>query len=369
MQNSETYPNQNPDFPTPFFEETPQQTAGASIDLGLQYSFRFQGTASEYFGIWIVNILLTIITLGLYAPWAKVRRLRYFYGNTWFIQRRFDFTGLPSKILIGRIIALVIYGAISLAMKYSVELLLAGLLLIFLAVPWLVRSTIRFRARNSKFGNSRFFFAGSNKSAYWCFLKCVAVTVFTLGLFFPAAVWLYKRECLNHLYIGQLNFKLNADWPAYMRAMYMPVFIFMAAMAVLAAVLGLMYSMGGGLGVKYYTGLFLLAYLIGYLFVWPLMMARIFITSWNSTSINRSRFTAGCSQWRYAWIILSNWLAKIISLGLLTPWAAIRLYKYQTESLKLVLADNPDDLMNQLQQDHNAVAEELSEIFDLDISL
>jgi len=34
-----------------------------------------------------------------------------------------------------------------------------------------------------------------------------------------------------------------------------------------------------------------------------------------------------------------------------------------------VLTDNPDDLMNQLQQDHNAVAEELSEIFDLDISL
>ena len=40
--------------------------------------FRFTGTAREYFGIWIVNILLTIVTLGIYSAWAKVRRMRYF---------------------------------------------------------------------------------------------------------------------------------------------------------------------------------------------------------------------------------------------------------------------------------------------------
>ena len=158
---------------------------------------------------------------------------------------------------------------------------LRQLLLIFFAVPWLIRSSFRFRVRNSKFGNSRFFYAGSNKSAYWCFLKCVLITAFTTGLFFPVAVWLYKRECLNQLYAGQLN----ADWPAYMRAMYMPVFLFIGAMA------------------------------------------------------------------------------------LLTPWAAIRLYKYQAESLKLVLIDHPDHLINQQQQEHSAIAEELSDIFDLDIAL
>lgn len=42
----------------------------------------FQGTASEYFRIWIVNICLTILTLGVYSAWAKVRRNQYFYANT-----------------------------------------------------------------------------------------------------------------------------------------------------------------------------------------------------------------------------------------------------------------------------------------------
>jgi uncharacterized membrane protein YjgN (DUF898 family) len=44
--------------------------------------FSFTGGASEYFGIWIVNVLLSILTLGIYSAWAKVRNKRYFYGNT-----------------------------------------------------------------------------------------------------------------------------------------------------------------------------------------------------------------------------------------------------------------------------------------------
>jgi glutaredoxin len=41
-------------------------------------SFTFTGNSKEYFGIWIVNTLLRIITLGIYSPWAKVRKRRYF---------------------------------------------------------------------------------------------------------------------------------------------------------------------------------------------------------------------------------------------------------------------------------------------------
>ena len=133
MQNSEHVSHLNV---SPSYEIESRTEATTSFELGRQYKFRFKGTASEYFGIWIVNILLTIITLGLYAPWAKVRRLRYFYGNTWFIQRRFDFTGLPTKILVGRLIALAIYGAFTLAMKYSASMVLVGFVLIFLAIPW-----------------------------------------------------------------------------------------------------------------------------------------------------------------------------------------------------------------------------------------
>ena len=66
--------------------------------------FTFTGTGREYFGIWIVNILLTILTLGIYSAWAKVRRTRYFYGNTRLAGASFDYHARPVQILIGRIV-------------------------------------------------------------------------------------------------------------------------------------------------------------------------------------------------------------------------------------------------------------------------
>ena len=46
------------------------------------YRMSFTGSAGEYFRIWIVNLFLTIITLGIYLPWAKIRQRKYLYGNT-----------------------------------------------------------------------------------------------------------------------------------------------------------------------------------------------------------------------------------------------------------------------------------------------
>src|ERR1700684_1505521 len=78
----------------------------------------FTGSGGEYFGIWIVNLLLTIVTLGIYSAWAKVRRLQYFYRHTELAGSSFDFHGSAARILIGRVIALVML----IAYNYSVRL-------------------------------------------------------------------------------------------------------------------------------------------------------------------------------------------------------------------------------------------------------
>jgi uncharacterized membrane protein YjgN (DUF898 family) len=44
--------------------------------------FRFTGTGGEYFRIWIVNVMLSVVTFGIYSAWAKARRLQYFYRHT-----------------------------------------------------------------------------------------------------------------------------------------------------------------------------------------------------------------------------------------------------------------------------------------------
>lgn len=67
--------------------------------------FSFTGSGSEYFRIWIVNLLLTIVTFGIYSAWAKVRRTQYFYNNTHVAGSSFDYHGKPLSILKGRAIA------------------------------------------------------------------------------------------------------------------------------------------------------------------------------------------------------------------------------------------------------------------------
>jgi uncharacterized membrane protein YjgN (DUF898 family) len=94
--------------------------------------FRFTGNGREYFAIWIVNLLLSIITLGIYSAWAKVRREQYFHRNTLLDDQPFEYTGNPVRILIGRIVALVVIGVGSALQEVSVTLALVVTVIFFL---------------------------------------------------------------------------------------------------------------------------------------------------------------------------------------------------------------------------------------------
>lgn len=69
---TETQPDPKPFGVASNAASTLGSTPGAPIP------FRFTGTGSEYFRIWIVNWLLTLLTLGIYSAWAKVRRIQFF---------------------------------------------------------------------------------------------------------------------------------------------------------------------------------------------------------------------------------------------------------------------------------------------------
>lgn len=73
----------------------PSGTVDASRRSLLQLAFA--GVADDYFRIWIVNLLLTLVTVGLWSPWAKVRKRRYFYGHTWLANANFEYHGNPVR--------------------------------------------------------------------------------------------------------------------------------------------------------------------------------------------------------------------------------------------------------------------------------
>jgi len=143
--------------------------------------FHFTGKAGEYFGIWIVNLFLTIVTLGIYSAWAKVRKKRYFYGNTWVAGANFDFHGNPVAILKGRLLAFAAFAAYTLAGHYSPKVAALIALAIMPAVPWLLVRSFAFNALNSSYRNLRFHFRAGYADglrAIWPLFLVPALIVF-----------------------------------------------------------------------------------------------------------------------------------------------------------------------------------------------
>src|SRR5256885_9696338 len=125
----------------------------------------FTAKAGEYFRIWIVNLFFTLITLGIYSAWAKVRKRRYFYGSTRVDGATFDYFASPKAVLKGRIVAVIVLLAYALAgelyptSRYGVW----GLAIVML--PWLAARALAFNARKSGWGRPRLDFVARTAKA------------------------------------------------------------------------------------------------------------------------------------------------------------------------------------------------------------
>ena len=150
-----------------------------------RYPFEFRGNAKEYFGIWIVNILLSIVTLGIYSAWAKVRRVRYFYGNTFLDGHNFDYHAEPKQILIGRLIVVGVLILFNLSTQFFplFGLLLAAIYMV--VIPWVINRGLRFRNRMTSYRNVRFDFHGNYGRAFLVFVLMPILSIFTLFLLLP----------------------------------------------------------------------------------------------------------------------------------------------------------------------------------------
>lgn len=378
----DTLPPTNYDTPTP----------PALPDEPYQYDFYFYGTGTEYFKIWIVNLLLTIITLGIYSPWAKVRRLRYFYGNTELNDEPFDFTANPKRILLGRLIALGVYVVISVLGQFSPMVAAAGGLLLMALFPWLVRSTLRFRARNSQYKNVRFAFVGSLLATYVLFglvifanllitgavylsinfdvADVIGMMIIMIGfaLLAPFAWRLFKSYQFDNTQFGEMAFEWHASMLDVYKAVLIPIGI-----AILASIGGVvMIGLGAVIGSDFGVGVAVLAVIGMYLMmllIVPLTQACLHKVVWGNLTIGESEFVLNeFSIFRFAFIQFTNFLLIGLTLGLFTPWAAVRLHRYKTETLSLVSYENFDEIITPQMVEESALGEEIADVFDIDVS-
>lgn len=334
--------------------------------------FSFSGQGGEYFRIWIVNLCLSLITLGIYSAWAKVRRLQYFHRHTSVAGASLDYHGNPIAILKGRLLAVTLFAIYSLVIKINPIAGLAVFAFIMAVMPWLLVRSFRFKLQNTSYRGLRFSFQGGIGEGYINFLLMPLVSYMTAGLLWPLAHQQITRYVRNHSTYGNGRFTFHAKSGAFYRPYLM---VFAAFIAIILAAMGAAIALthGSGQGIKQIAATviatLILVYLSFLLIIVPYLSARLQNIIWNNTMLGPLGFECDQRARDVFGIMFVNILLIILTLGLFKPFADIRLARYRVEHLTLLANADIEAFVAEQQAEVSATGEEMADIFDMDISV
>ncbi len=319
--------------------------------------FEFLGLGTEYFKIWIVNLIFSIATLGIYSAWAKVRRKQYFYGNTSLNGSSFEYLADPVNILKGQIIVAVFFGIYSVMSQLFP---LAGMvisLLFIIILPWLVVRSLAFNARNSAYKNIRFGFNGTIKEAFKIYLLFPILVPLTLGILSPYAYFRNRKFVVENSSYGNVPFTFTASHKDYY-TLFFKALIPLIIGLVITAITAWVFPPGG-----------ILISMVLYLYLFAYISVKSTNLFFNSTILERHEFEADLETKGYLILIVSNTLASVLTLGIFYPWAHIRAIQYKFDHLALIANGDLDNFVAQKQKEISALGDEAGDFFDLDIGL
>jgi len=319
--------------------------------------FEFHGSGGEYFKIWLVNIILTILTLGIYSAWAKVRHKKYIYGSARLNGAGFEYLADPVKILKGRMIAgvfLVLYSTLS---NLFPQIGFIFPLVLFAAVPWIMVRALAFNARNSALRNIRFGFSGKIKDAAKVFVLWPILVPLTLGILAPYAYYRQRKFIVENSSYGTTRFALTATARDYYR-------LFLSASVPLIIGVGLVAAV-----IFFFPPLAVPAALALYLYLFAFYSVKTTNLQFNSSQLAAHRFKANLRIKEYLALVVTNSLATALTLGLFYPWAKIRTLRYKFSRLSLITSGDLDTFIAGEQKQVGSVGEEMSDFFDIDIGL
>jgi len=220
---------------------------------GAGKAFQFTGNWREFAPIAFTNLLLCIVTLGIYLFWARTRERHYLWSHTRFIDDRLEWTGTGLELLIGYIFAVVFFGGPLFIVQFVPQALalhghpgaalLCGvglyLLLMYLAGVAIFRA-LRYRLSRTFWHGIR---GGSDDAGFKFGLRYLGRTLLgmiALGLLVPWSMTENWNDRWNRMSFGPMQFgstaRMGAIFMRYLLFYLAP--IVMVIVAVIAAVTG-----------------------------------------------------------------------------------------------------------------------------------
>ena len=369
-------------------------------------AFKFTGEAGEYFRIWVVNTFLTIITLGLWSPWAKIRKRRFFLRHTWVAGANFEYHARSWPILRGRLIASVAFIVYWFTGEINPRYAPWIALVIAIVAPWLVVSSLRFNLSNTSYRNLRFAFEGTvmdGVKALWPLALIAGLTVAYPPIFDPAdfdrfdwkmilpslvlvALYPYlhgsfRLLLLNHSRFGSAPIacttRIKTFYAIHFRGLIVGAGLALVAGVVSAVLFGSVFSV-------WMTELtarskwlmvvltVVMALPVAYaMLLWHAFTQTRFINAtFNLTTVSTNvRVFSQIRTMPMAKLYMVNTLGIIFSLGLLIPWAMVRTARLRVETTALAIDGDLDDIFADAVAPASATADAASEFFSFDVAL
>ena len=372
---------------------------------GEPVAFSWVGKTWGLAGLGLVNLLLTIITLGIYHFWAKTEVRRRLSSSIRVNGEPLEYTGTGKELFLGFLIVLF---AILIPFQLAIfgsQLYLgpAGGIVALLVLPffWYLYGVAVYRARRYRRSRLRWrgvrgALVGSSWSYGWHNLWTAVVGSMTYGWLTPWRDNMLHRETMTATRFGDRPFTYKGQagqlYPTYALAWVGSLVLLLIVLGIGAAVLWPLsqplreaiahaprldndqpdwrspeikeqWPLIAGLIASFYGFLALYGLLASVL--WSLFYAREYRYFTTQTTLEGLRFTLDVSGWNMFWLFFSNTLMSLLSLTILSPVAEARVARYFVKRLS---ADGLIDFaaIQQSQARLSKTGEGLAEAFDVE---
>ena len=381
-------------------------------------AIRFTGTGSEYFRIWIVNLLLILVTLTLYLPFARARRMAYFQNNTLVGQDPLGFHADPWKMFRGYVIVATLGVCYSVVNNFAPQFTWVALLLFMAFWPLLWRASLQFRLRNTSWRGVRLAFLGDIKGAYAAMLpyfvpalafvmflpqqleegdpigpyqaQFAAITVGTVVVLFALLMpWLWKRlKTYQHggYAFAQERTEFTATTGQFYRLyLKLSVVSLLVTMAVgmLVALGGVVFAGLGGESLKAILAgqgsaalLVMLGVAVAALYVLVPLVVGSYMGSrmqnllWSNTESVQLRLQSDLRMGPLLKVSLVNWFLIILTLGMYWPFAKVKLARLKLEAMSVeVHGDVNEWVADAMATGQGVLGDAAGDFFGIDLGL
>jgi uncharacterized membrane protein YjgN (DUF898 family) len=362
-----------------------------------------------------------LVTLSLYTPWARARKLRYFHGNTLVDGHPLAFHGDPKKMFRGYLLVGAMVVVYSVAGQFSPTAGLIAFLILAAVWPALLKSSLQFRLANTSWRGLRFRFTGSVRGAYEALLPLFVPSAIILGLVSmtdpeqqpppdwfgwamlsvfalmllvgPWLWWRFKKYQHDHYAYAGLETQFKASVGSFFGVFLKTAGVTVASMLAGGLLVGVVIAIGGAIaaavglagagwgGLMENKGLLLLLValavplfalaMLAFYGVWiPYFTSRMQNLVWSKTGNREFRFQSHLTFRSSLKLTFKNWLLIGLTLGLYWPFAAVAMARLKLQAMAVLTRVDPQALINRSKtHEGDAAGDAAGDLFGVDIGL